>query len=876
MKPLPIPVHWAGERPTAEIADSVIEITVHRSVALVLPALWGADAVTERLSMSSSLLHVDASMGDDPQNCPLARSLQGQVDLADSPSEGETAAALHRWVRQVTERHSGPALILIEESRLLHPASAEMLEELVHHDLARLVLLLRTEEEISPLLAPLLQAGKMSTATPQPLTSASIKPPLRHRLEGAISTSASRRVASLTGGHSVLTELVLDAARSSDTLHFTRGTWIWRSCEAPLRQTLATELAGLLSGLEEREQDLVLLTAVAGYLPEQWAYDHFGYDTLISLRRQRILSTDSVTFPGYLDLYVVPEALIQAVRTNLQETEVLRLWHKYGQHIPPSLGGIASQTALTWWAARAGEEISSADAVHAARLCIATGWYDPVEVIVPAATVVTPMLRVLRARAQLAMGKVAEAAEELQHLAQQLGKDSTGSSEVFEAQRQGVILSRRLQIFHPETAEPAIHQLESLPQFGGAAELDRALKLTNEHSIGFWLRELVDIRHTADWDESLAAQLWIGAKLGLGRHPGLGRLVLSTMLDELMREGGHHDVEEAASAVLLLISLSHDWHTDEGAIELRAWGDKPTENPALAAVADLVTAMLSMQHDRMLTAYAHATAALTTFEHRDPYGLYGLASALSATTASYVNYELGLVAHQAHQERMVQLPASHGIPSTRLLTKGFALIGTGPPSIEIAGGLLKLAVQARAEDEWNQEQQLLLLAMLGGSQEAVKRTLSAPWRDQPGRTSMIVTLANGLAEPDDQNAVDSATVLLAAGAQFFGVAILAARWQRRAQVSPEIRRQILQKVLAIRRHTTERSELLETFDDLILDDRERAVLCGLTQGHPTAEIAQHLHLSPRTIEATISRLMHRFGCENRVELTSLGLLETHG
>lgn len=82
----------------------------------------------------------------------------------------------------------------------------------------------------------------------------------------------------------------------------------------------------------------------------------------------------------------------------------------------------------------------------------------------------------------------------------------------------------------------------------------------------------------------------------------------------------------------------------------------------------------------------------------------------------------------------------------------------------------------------------------------------------------------------------------------------------------------MRTVLTLRQQATERSELLEGFEDLELDDRERAVVAGLLQGRSTQAVARRLNLSPRTVEATISALLQRFGCENRVELISLDLL----
>src|SRR5699024_6116319 len=140
----------------------------------------------------------------------------------------------------------------------------------------------------------------------------------------------------------------------------------------------------------------------------------------------------------------------------------------------------------------------------------------------------------------------------------------------------------------------------------------------------------------------------------------------------------------------------------------------------LAGVADLVTAMVAMQRDTMATAHSHATSALASFADRDAYGLEAFASSIVAAAAAYVNDETAAAAHHAHRTK-IQPHATRSMPPLRLLTQGFALIGSGPPTPVVAAQLVDLAAQAHTEGEWAQEQQLLVLAILGRSEDAARQ-----------------------------------------------------------------------------------------------------------------------------------------------------------
>jgi DNA-binding NarL/FixJ family response regulator len=139
---------------------------------------------------------------------------------------------------------------------------------------------------------------------------------------------------------------------------------------------------------------------------------------------------------------------------------------------------------------------------------------------------------------------------------------------------------------------------------------------------------------------------------------------------------------------------------------------------------------------------------------------------------------------------------------------------------------------------------------------------------------MISMLAEALTTTDDHAALETAEVFIGAKSQHFGLVILSAMWARRDELPAEIRARVAKTVMTQRHKLTEPSWILNTFSDLTLCDRERSVLEGLHRGDSTRVIARTLNVSPRTVEATVSTMLRRFGCTNRVELIALDLLSS--
>ncbi|MCT1607371.1 LuxR C-terminal-related transcriptional regulator [Nesterenkonia massiliensis] len=870
MKDFPCTLVLDSFKAAARIVDALLSLPKRQSIGLLLPCLWGADDVVEELSARVPVLRVDGAIGEGSGSCPLAVALKHADIALDDGTPQASAQALRVWGRQESERTGDCPVVVIESATMLDPAGGETLVEAGLADAVRLVLLLRTEAETPSFVQPLQRAGRLGMFSLASLTNAALSHAVETHLGAPVCSPTLQRLSALSAGHPFLAKRVLEAALQTGVLRRRGSVWVWSIDEEPLQQLLGREIGGILGGLEAPEQELLVLTAISGRLPESWARTHYGEAAVLSLRAQDLLAPDRVTHQGFLDVRVTAEALITAVRIVYNPTELIRLWYDVGRYIPSEDGGPASESSLIWWAARAGVRTEVEKAERVGRLCISRSWYEPVLDIVGAAESVTPMLRVLRARALLATGQIEEAARALRLFADQCQNEASRGAYP-EAHRQARLLAYRMCLFHPEIGRPILSDLDSFGQ-NSTPYLSRIYDLTWCDDSDIWLRELAQIRLHADWDELVVAQLWVGAWLGMRQHPGLGRLVLASLWDDLAREGNHPDIEDAAVTLMLLIAMAHDWRTDALRVELRTWASRPTTSVSFQGTVDLVSSLLAMQEDRMVSALRYATAAHEAFLRADAYGLARCASSLIAATASYVDEHVANEAHMSHRIRYPDDDPYIGLPHVRLFAEGLTLIGSGLPAAEVSSRLIQLGSQARSEGEWAQEQQLLLLALLGRSAQAVNCVLAAPWTQRHGRTAMIVKLAAAMASHSDHEALDLASSLIDAKATFFGLSVINVRWERKHEMSRRHRAQAIRLLLEAKEQAVEPSWLLSTFTDLQLNERECAVLRGLQQGLSTRAIARTLDLSPRTVESTISRLLHRFACDNRVELVSLGLL----
>lgn len=849
--------------PAEHVVQTILQEKSGLSWAVVLPGLWGSGEIGEQLAAAADVLLVDGALSGESPGSALSAGLSS----AGIVVEGDVESALVLWAQQARARQDQELpIILLEAPELLDDSSVALLDSLLVTRSARMVTFVLSVEGMPGFLRGFRNSGRLEMLLQHPMTARELDNALRQHLAAAVSPTVMHRMTSLCGGHTVLAEYVLRCAQRAGVLASDGGPWFWAPDESQFEVELGRESPRFLGGFSAAERELLILTAVAGRLPEPWAFEHYGEATVRSLRVQRILGVDNDSPQGFFDLMVTAEALQTMILSGMREAEVVRLWYAFGRKIPPQGGGASSFAALTRWRARAEGVVDAPCAERAAQWGIAHTAYRLVIDVVGCADPVCPSLQVLAARAHYALGDTRSALSVLQSLSRI--PDSLDQGTLHSA----VLLAERIAIFHPEVASPVNTSLRELDSQPVTPYLDIVRGWDEEAGPAEAARIILEIQDSADDQETAVARLWLGARLGLRQHPDLGRLVISSLLDDLTHEGGFPDVEDSALALLMLTTVAQGWRTDVLRVDVKIWNGRIVHRPAVPAVADVVAAAIAMQQDRMATAFHHASSAVRAFEMADPFGMLPFASSVAAATSSYVDEGLTRRAHEEYWGRFGTGAVHEGLMSTRLLVEGMAAVGSGLPAQEVTSRLIGLAVLGRERGDWCQEQQLLLLALLGQSQEAARVVLEAPWAEERGRARMIVLLAQAMTDASQEEAVGIAEVLLEADAAFFGLSILAFLWVRREEIPRETQVRIVQAVVAARRRTDEASMLLSLFSDLELNPRESKVLRGLHQGLPSQEIASRLHVSPRTVEAAISAMLRRFSCANRMELLALDLL----
>lgn len=852
------------------------------SWAVVLPGQWGADDARQRLETMGALLPVDASLSEGCSTGALREALRAEGALAcedpasgegGKPSRAQVQQALMEWARQASEHIQDSALpmVFIDHPELLDVVSVEILEDLLAAGCLRIGAVVPTTEALPGYLVRQWRVGNLQLLRAPLVTFRDLDRAVRRRLAGSVSQSVLQRMTVLCGRHAWLADKVLDVAKSSGVLHYDGYTWRWGAEESQFLDELALLAAPLLSRFSDAERELLILTAVCGSIPAEWAAQRYGEDTVRSLAAQRLIGSEPAAPRGFLDLRITAEAVRSMVLAGVSEIEKGRLWHMEGRRMPPTAGGSASQAARIHWRAITEGRIAASDAYDAARCAVTRGWYQNVLDLAERLQEPCARVQLLAARSHLALGDAAAALDRIR--AYVVVPAQTGDGVELQVLRRAAVLAERIALFHPRLAAPVIAQLRGLSDAPLTPHLDELKAGLPENSDPTHAQALSLARARCYDEECILGRLWLGAHLGLRRYPDMGRLVLASLLDDLIREGGYPDVEESVVALLLLITSIHGWRTDVLKLEMHLRREGVSRGPALPAVTDVIASVSAMQRDRMLVAYQCAALATRVFAETDPFGLHAFASSLAVAAASYVDEDLGVQEHERHWSLYGQGLVDYGPEPLRLTTEGMALVGSGWSREKIGTRLVQLSHVARRQGEWAQQQQLLLLAVLGGSTEAAEAVLDAPWKQESGRPGMIGMLARALSVSTPEEAVDTAELLIDAEATFFGLTILIHLWGRRGDLVRGLRTRIIHTIRNVRRRDGEESWLLRNGVNFQLDEREAATLRLLEAGTSSRNIALELHLSQRTVETTISGLCHRFACANRVELLALGLLE---
>lgn len=829
---------------SGRLAHRFLDDAAGDSWILHLPGHWGVEELLVAMRKSSVLAIIDGLGGHQPRPIETAAMAAGQ----------------RGW--------DGPVVVLWPGQ--LEDDVVEDLVSLCSSGRRRLLVVVRSAQDVPARLRELERTGHLREVIPGTISARELGVQIRRHLGGPVSLRVVRRLYHLSAGQPALAERLLAMAQSCGTLREYEGFWEWDTDEDELHRSLSGGGDTLLLGLDVEERELLTLVAVAGRIPEQHAVSHYGDEPLASLMAQGILGFETSAVRGWSDLRVTAEAVRVMILGEMRWPDILRWWHSQGRSIDMSQGGESSATALSWWRARAQQTPDQSEAAKLARRGLAASWYRMVQVLVDLYARPSAELMVLAARADNALGAVDSALHRLASL-----PEDADRAEI----RAAVLVAERIRLFHPEKARPVIKALRG--RAGGdslTSTFDEVLMLSEDVGrTDELLAALQRLRASEDCEEALLSQLWAGALLGLRRQSDLGREVLSSLIDVLRREGGFPDLEESAVAMLLLISATSGWRVDMLRVETDIWNERRLRSPALAGVGDLLAAFPATQDDRAHVACRSACSAARIHAAGDTYGLFRFSRDLAAAAASLMTQApRELLEDPVLQDSVLREPALResevpdGIPWLRLAGEGLRLSAAGLREDDLRRRLEGLAEQAAAEGETAQEQLLLFMVLLRRSSRAARQVQRAHWRDDPGRPRLIRLFAEAQDTDDPVAAVDAAERLIGSHARLLGLAVLAKLWDRREELSSGLRIRLINLVLDSQR-PGEASTLFRDQFALTLSGREAPVLAGLRAGRTTAQIARDLHVSARTVEATISGMLQRFGCSNRMELLSLRL-----
>ena len=389
--------------PAEHVVQTILQEETGLSWAVVLPGLWGSGEIAEQLTAAADVLFVDGALSDEDPGSALSAGLSS----AGVVVEGDVESALVSWTQEARARQDLELpIILLEAPELLDESSVALLDSLLVTRSVRVVTFVLSEKGMPGFLRRFRNSGRLEMLLQPPMTARELDQALRQYLAASVSPTVMHRMTSLCGGHAVLAEYVLTCAQRAGVLASDGGPWFWAPDESQFEVELGRESSSFLGGFSAAERELLILTAVAGRLPEPWACEYFGEVTVRRLRVQRILGVDNDSPQGFFDLMVTAEALQTMILSAMREAEIVRLWYTVGRKIPPQTGGASSFAALTRWRARAEGVVDAASAERAAQWGMAHTAYQLVIDVVDGADSTSAELQVLAARAHYALSLI--------------------------------------------------------------------------------------------------------------------------------------------------------------------------------------------------------------------------------------------------------------------------------------------------------------------------------------------------------------------------------------------------------------------------------------------------------------------------------------
>jgi DNA-binding CsgD family transcriptional regulator len=828
--------------------------------------------------------------GGGEQGADLLLALLGSPFPATTTEEATTA---------LTRFEENGGLVVIRESCRLDDASARALTRGILHRGAAPVVIAAHQEDLGEAFADLERAGLIHRHAVLPYSVEDTGGALSIALGLRPSIDLVLRVHTLTGGHPHLLDHLVRAAHRSGLLENRIGGWTLTWDEGVLRRELLREMPSLRPVLDDEARTALTWVCMARTLSTEQVSATLSSRTVRGLERAGLLTRHVARDPQRTLLRLGPDLLGWVAEASMAPVELAAAWYDFAQRQGDRIEDPATLCGIEAWRCLVEGEIETDRGIALATRALVTGdllWADRLLTAVSATEARhRGEIAVLRARMAFYEGRAGDA---LGGLASSLHEVFTGHGSAGPGQM-GALLTLHIGLFHRRrafellaSAADAADEHAASARPGESADREviaHALRTARREGLTL-LPDVVELvlerRYEqaraltasraldVDLAEESVARLWVGVSLGMSEAQEIGRQELSSLLDDLQREGGLPSIAETVFAQLQLLTMVVGWRSDQLHVRNRGGGEGNLRQPGLAAIQHLVLATLAMQDDDWYGAHRYSVLAAEVTRSHDPFAVHGTALALVTATASYLPEPIDLPRLGDPHEALRRRDPGEEFVHLRLVAEGMALVGSGPPTQEVSQRITEIAMRAHEIGEHGQEQTLMLLAVMGGSPTAIQLASAAHGSFSSGRGGIVGLVAHtlelGESDEDERQALDTVEKLLGTGGRYLAYTVLTNRWQRAEASAAGPSRRLIDLVLRAHAADSHGSWILSTFaPELTLNAREQTVVDGLRDGLTTATIAGRLHLSPRTIEGIISRLLRRFRCANRLELVRL-------
>lgn len=891
-------------------------LAVRRVGVLVLPGMWGLRTVLE------SVAETEARSGRGGVAMLHGGSRTGEPygDLAavfDEQTGGDREQALRAW----NDLCGSERLLVVRQPAQLDAETAALLVSAVRDSPVRALIVVGSEQEVPPELASAEPSLIASARVVSPLDQVMLHALLDTHVRLPVTTAFAGWLHALTGGHPELVDLLIDRAEVTGMLADLGFGRVWRGTEAELRRALRPTFDELLASLSPSQVRVVRCTGLAGTLSQETLEAVEGAATVLELRRLQMLKMDGNSAPGRTGLCLSGQMLRWAVDATTSRAEAAAAWFSADWTADEPEG------ALSAWRSRVEGAPTPAVAARGIRAALTSGeledaaallasvppWRDPEDPrnlrVLPERTgpeVDELSLVVVAAELAWAQRDVDTALTRLGAVWDRLWGQHAAAAPL-PLRREASLLLMHIAVFEPYRATALL-----APHHGPIARVQQpqdivevvAETLDVLRSSGLTLLPDLVARLLSQQDdeafetvrrlgtevsleESALARLWLGASVGMRGGHERGRRVLSELLDELRREGVPSHYGDSVDVMRLMMTMFVGDGMGSAHVDRDERAQRYVWRPGVQAAEHLALAAAALQDDRVKTGMRHAWSAVEATADRDAFGLREVSLAMLAALAALTPGDaparertraLGEIAARGgdlvSEAEPTRPPRLGGLRYVALFAEGLVVLASDLSQQRLAALELSIARRAGRARAIAEEQQLRQFAVLFGSARAREEVLSGGWRPPGGsRARMVVMTALALAATDEvevEAALETAEAFMATGARFSAHVILHGMWARADEAGTARPRRLIEVVLRARHDAPEPSRTLAGFaEELELTPRDAAVVRGLRDGDRTMTIAVALHLSPRTVEGHISRMLARFRCESRLELVRL-------